>query len=104
MTDPLDDTQLAETIVSPKSEIEAVPLLRKGYYRTKGGFTARLDTDIVTSGIGVVTGGYRGYVAYEVNGQFAHKDSYRGHDDDPGDSLDLLRDTWQAAPFAAMAQ
>jgi len=77
-----------------KSEIEAVPLLRKGYYRTKGGFIARLDTDIVTSGVGVVTGGYRGYVAFEVNGQFAHKESYRGHDDDPGDSLDLLRETW----------
>ncbi len=85
MTEPLDDVQL----------IERVPLLRQGYYRTKGGFTARLDTDIVSVGLGVVR--EIGYVAYTVTGEFAYKDE--PYDPHPGDSLDLLVETWQSAPF-----
>lgn len=38
-----------------------------------------------------------GYVAYMVTGEFAYKDE--PYDPHPGDSLDLLVETWQSAPF-----
>lgn len=70
-------------------------MLRKGYYPTKGGYHARLDRDIVTEGIGVVR--EVGYVAYNVNGEFAYKDEH--YEPHPGDSLDLLVEQWQEKPF-----
>ncbi|MGH2496566.1 MAG: hypothetical protein ACRDIV_17850 [Ktedonobacteraceae bacterium] len=70
-------------------------MLQKGYYLTKGGYSARLDTEIVTEGIGVVR--EVGYVAYKANGEFAYKDEpYEPH---PGESLDLLLESWQSHPF-----
>lgn len=72
-------------------------MLRKGYYPTKGGYHARLDSDITVCGLGVIRG--IGFVAYNVTGEFTYKDeAYEPHS---GDSLDLIVDQWQAQPFTS---
>lgn len=62
-------------------------MLKKGYYPTKGGYTARLDVDIIQDGQLAVIPDI-GFVAYKVNGEFAYKDEH------PSDNLDLIVDQW----------
>lgn len=65
--------------------VKGVEMLLKGYYQTKGGHLARKDITRDEQ-LGVVLG--IGFVAYNLNGEFAYKDS--DYDNHPGDSLDLL--------------
>lgn len=80
-------------------QISKIPL-PPGYYRTKGGYIAHLRKDIVDHGLGKVWKGEDiRYVCYLATGEFAYKDEDYGPDLNPGDSLDILINTWSMDPL-----
>lgn len=64
-------------------------MIKQGTYQTKGGYKARIDSDIELRGIGVVFS--IGYVAYNTDGTFTHKEDYP----EVGDNFDLVVDGQQ---------